>query len=275
MQPVDGLGAGWTGHVLLAYHSEQERGAGVAAWVRRGLDAGARIVYIDAAGDRDVRRLPEVLADNGVDAVSALARRQLQLIDPGRSGASSAWQKAVVADGLRAGYPAVHVAGEVSASWKAMSAEAHDDAERTAEALCRTRPVSVLCQYPADTDAAVLTAACALHGAGTRGARLQTVPLSVGVALIGEVDTANQKVLRSVLAAACGSAREERSAVRVDMSELHFLDTAGARALLMATTAHRARGGVLRLHAARPNVGRLLRVLGVDRVHGVVLEDAA
>lgn len=275
MQPVDGLRAGWDGHVMLAYHGEQDRGAAVSAWVRHGLEAGAKIVYIDALADSDARRLREILADDGVDAGQALARGQLQLVDPTAVRLGSAWQTAVVSEGLHAGFPAVHIAGDVAASLRQMSPETHEAVERAAEALCRIRPASVLCQYPADIDPAVLATACALHGAGTRAQRLQTVPVSGGVALIGEVDTANHKILRSVLAALCGGADGDGSPVRVDLHELEFLDTAGARALLMATTAHRGRGGLVLLQSPRPGVGRLLRVLGVDRVRGVVLEDAA
>lgn len=275
MQPVNGQRAGWDGHVLLTYHSEQERSAGIVAWVRRGLAAGAKIVYVDGVGDPDARGLPELLADDGVDAGQALAHGQLEVVDLAGTAPDSAWQDAVVTEGLRAGYPAVHVSGELGAVLRQMSPAAHQDAERTAETLCRTRPVSMLCQYPADIDPAVLTRACALHGGGTRCERLQTLPVPGGVALIGEVDTANHKILRSVLAATCGGAPGDGSPVLIDLHELEFLDTAGARALLMATSVHRGRGGFVRLQAARPSVGRLLQLFGVDRVHGVVLEDAA
>lgn len=281
MQPATGLRAGWDGHVLLTYRSEQARGAVVAAWVQRGLAAGARIVYIQPRVASDTRRLSEVLTDNGVDERQALERGQLLVVDPDGVDLGPVWQTAVVDEGLRAGYPSVCVAGHAEACAQQMAAEAQQAAERSADALCRTRPVSVLCQYPADTDPDVLTGACALHGAGTRGERLQTVPLAGGVALIGEVDTANHRILRAVLAATCGSATEgsdgsrRRSPVSVDLRGLEFLDTGGARGLLTATAVHRGQGGVVRLHGARPSVDRLLRLLGVDRVQGIVLEDAA
>src|SRR5215204_2046382 len=70
----DGLaGSDWDGHLLLLYDSEAERRAGLAAWVRRGLDLGEKVVYTetpDASAEASVRM---VLDGVGGDVAAAAA----------------------------------------------------------------------------------------------------------------------------------------------------------------------------------------------------------
>ena len=272
MQPWHGRGIDWDGHVLLIHASEPERRAGVVSWVRRGLESDSRIVYLEAADEPADRSLLGVLATHHVDVTRAVDRGQLQVVDPA-VGVGSAWQTALVEEGLRAGYPAVRLAGEARTSWQVMQLEDHADAERMADELCRSRPVSILCQYPSDAEASILEKACAMHGAGVRGAKLLTVPLPDGVAVAGEIDVSNVRIVRSAVAAACGADPEGHPTVVVDLTRLSFIDVAGARALLTATAAHRDQGGVVWLRDAQPTVDRLLRQLGVDTFAGVTLKD--
>ena len=37
----------WQGHLLLIHQTEPERRAGVATWVRRGLELGEKVLYIE------------------------------------------------------------------------------------------------------------------------------------------------------------------------------------------------------------------------------------
>jgi len=153
---------GWDGHLLLVHSSERQRCAGVAAWVRRGLDVGAKILYIEPADEPAERSLIHVLRQSAIDVDEALDRGQLQLLP----------------------------------------ADAHAHVERATDEFCRTGPVSFLCQYSATLGPAALQTACGMHGAGVREPLFRTSPVPGGIALEGEVDVSNEADLRSCLMAA-------------------------------------------------------------------------
>jgi anti-anti-sigma factor len=154
-----------------------------------------------------------------------------------------------------------------------MSATEHADIEWATDEMCQTRPVSILCQYPASLTPATLQTVCAMHGGWVRESLFHTFSIAGGIALAGEVDVSNEAVLRSSLAAACGTT--EVGPFVVDLGRLTFLDVAGTRSLLAGTAAHRGTGGSVLLRAARPPVERIVRLLGVDREPGCVLEGSS
>jgi anti-anti-sigma factor len=272
MRAPAGHETGWDGHVLLLYATEQQRRAGVTAWVRRGLETDAKIVYVEALDEPVARSLLRVLLEEHVDVTNAVGSGQLQVVGPG-TGPTAAWQTQVVEDGLAAGYATVRLGGEAGTSWAVMSPPDHADAELAADELCRAWPASILCQYSTSVPSSTLERACAMHAAGVRSATLQIVPTRDGVALAGEVDLSNLQNLRSALDAVCAGIADENTTLVVDLAALDFLDVAGARALVACTAALRDRGVVVELHCAAPIVDRLLRQLGVDGFAGVVLED--
>ena len=59
---------------MLVHDSERQRRAGVAAWVRRGLDLGAKILYIEPRDVTAERSLLCLLKDDGVDAEEVVER---------------------------------------------------------------------------------------------------------------------------------------------------------------------------------------------------------
>lgn len=274
MQAPGGRDFGWDGHLLLLYATEHQRRAGVTAWVRRGFEIDAKIVYVESPDEPVERSLLRVLLEEQVDVSHAVGRGQLQVVGPG-VGLGAAWQSQLVREGLAAGYPTVRLGGEAGTSWTAMSAPDHADAERAADQLCVAQPASILCQYSRSLPAPMLERACSLHAAGVRDATLQIVPIREGVAVAGEVDVSNVQTLRSALAAACTRTGDRRDAFVVDLAGLEFLDVAGARMLVTGTSPLRGRGVVVRMRAAAPNVDRLLRQLGVDGIDGLVLEDGS
>ncbi|MFG1951823.1 STAS domain-containing protein [Micromonospora sp. NPDC048830] len=77
----------------------------------------------------------------------------------------------------------------------------------------------------------------------------------------GEIDIATVGALRSALWAA-----PSRPLLRLDLSGVRLLSTAGVRALVAAHRRIRARGGVLVLVDPAPTVARVLRVTGLHRV---------
>jgi anti-anti-sigma factor len=273
MQPVGGRSLSWDGHLVLVHDSESQRRAGVSAWVRRGLDLGAKILYIEPRDVTAERSLVRVLKDDGVDADEVLGRGQLQVFRAEDDRVyRETWFMKVLEQALAEGYPTVRWSAEADTAWSVMSPEVHAAIEAMTDDMCRSQPVSVLCQYPSRLGEATLQTVCALHGDGLRGAMVQTTPIPGGCAVAGEVDRSDARMLHLALAAASANPRHGDAAFVVDLGALDFLDVAGARALVTGTEEHRVRGGTVSLRAAQPNVAHLLRLLGVDRLAGFGLE---
>lgn len=263
---------GWDGHLLLVHNGEQQRRAGLAAWVRRGLELGAKILYFEPVDEPAGRTLMGVLRDHEIRADAAVGRGQLQVLPANGEAYTQASMASFVDEALAAGYPTVRWSAEAETAWSVMSRTAHADLEWSTDELCHTRPVSILCQYPAALSQATLQAVCAMHRAGVRESLLHTSPVPGGIALAGEVDVSNEAILRSSLLAACCGTQTDRGTFVVDLSRLDFLDVAGAKALVSATSAHRMTGGKVLLRAAQPSVYQLLRLLGIERAHGFVFK---
>ena len=195
MQPPGRREFGWDGHVLLLYATEQQRRAGVTAWVRRGLEVGAKIVYVEQPDEPVERSLLRLLLEEQVDVGHAVGRGQLEVVGPA-AGLDAAWQAQLVDEGLAAGYPTVRLGGDAGTSWTVMSPPHHADAERAADNLCLTQPASILCQYSSRLPASMLERACSMHASGVREAILQIVLINDGVEVAGEIDVSNLQVLR-------------------------------------------------------------------------------
>lgn len=271
MEPVDGRPVGWDGHLVLVHHNEQQRRAGVAAWARRGLDLGAKILYLEPAEEPSERSFRSVLDEHGVDSDGAWDRGQVQVLPANDETYSPIWQAGVVDEALADGFGTVRWSGEATTAWRVMRPSVHARIEWAADELCRSRPVSSLCQYSAGLTQPTLQTVCAMHAGGLRQSLLQTYPIPEGIAVAGEVDRSNERLLRSALTAAAAT-RSSGEPLVVDLAGLGFLDVAGARALLTGTTNHRIDGGCVRLRAAQRPVDRVLRLLGVDRETGFRME---
>lgn len=270
MESVDGRPVNWDGHLVLVHQTERQRRNAVGAWVRHGLDRGAKILYIEPPQEPAERSLLGLLEEQMVDVEEAVERGQL-LVFPADDGVySPTWQASVVDHALTEGYPSVRWSGEADTAWGVMSPSAHADIEWATDRLCRSRPVSILCQYSAGLTPSTLQTACAMHGDGVRESLLQTFPGPGGIALAGEVDASNEHLLRCALLAATSVA--DRSHFFVELSRLDFLDVRGARSLLTGTTEYRSHGGSVVLWSARRPVARVLRLLGVDRAEGIIVE---
>ena len=263
----------WDGHLLLVHDNEQQRRAGLAAWVRRGLQVGAKVLYTEPVDVPVERSLMGVLKAEEICADAAVDRGQVQVFPAERETYSATFMERAIDDALAAGYPTVRWSGEADTAWGVISRAAHADVEWATDELSHQRPVSILCQYSARMTQATLQTVCAMHGDGVRESLLHTSPLPGGIAIAGEVDVSNEAILRSSLLAA-RSAGVGRGLFVVDLGRLDFLDVAGAKALLTATSAHRSNGGKVLLRAAQPQVDRILRLLGVHRAPGSVLEGA-
>lgn len=260
----------WDGHLLLIYQEEVQRRAEVAAWLRRGLDLGAKILYIEPPDEPATRSLAGLLRDQP-DAVDAMQRGQIQIVPADQAAYDPAWQASVVARALRQGYPSVRWSGDATTAWRVMPQIRHADVERATDQVCKSGAVSVMCQYPAREAAGVLRRVSAAHGAGLRERLLQITPIDGGLAVSGELEVSNEAILRPVLIAA--TTTPERDPFVVDMSGLDFVDVSGVRSLMAGTDRYRRLGGHVRLQSPQPHVNRLIRLLGTDRERGILTED--
>lgn len=260
---------------MLFHENERQRRAGVAAWLRRGLELGAKIFYIESPDEPEERSLVGSLRGTGIAGDQAVQRGQLQVFSAGDGRVyDQAWQASLLDEALADGFPAVRWSAEADTAWSVMPRALHADIEWATDDLCHTRPVSVLCQYPAELQETTMETVCAMHTDGLRGSLVRTSAIPGGMAIAGEVDRTNAGMVHSALAAQSVATTGDVATFVVELSGLDFLDLAGARALVTGTAAHRAAGGVVCLRAAQPPTDRLLRLLGVDRFDGFRVEGA-
>jgi anti-anti-sigma factor len=257
---------GWDGHLLLFYGEESQRRAGVVAWVRRGLEQGSKILYTQPADDLPERSLPGLLRDEP-DALEAMERGQIQVVLADPSTYDPAFIETAVDGALSQGYPSVRWSGDASTAWGVIPRSRHELVERATDELCTSRPLSVLCQYPALVGRDAMGFLSQAHGAGLREERFQAAPMEGGLAVAGELDATNQKILRSLLMTATSGS--DRDQFVLDLKWLDFLDLPGARALLFGTLDHRSGGGHVLLQAPQPHVAELIHLLGIDQEQGI------
>src|SRR5687768_1818426 len=165
----DGVaGLGWDGHLLLLHGSELERRSRVAMWVRRGLERDEQVIFAQAETVAPDRSVLAVLAQQGIDVQPATARGQvlvLPLAAVYRSGPDGQMER--IERALAEGYRGVRLSGEASAALTVVPEHVYASLERSMEQLCRTHPVSTLCQYDrTPTAGARLDQATASHIGG-------------------------------------------------------------------------------------------------------------
>ncbi|MGC9665414.1 MEDS domain-containing protein [Planosporangium sp. 12N6] len=260
-------GPEWDGHLLLLHGSEAERLSSLAAWICRGLDHGDKVVYAEVP-----RTAGESVLDSpdgcGVEFAAAVADGRLVAL-PLERFYSRGDQESVVDQALAEGFRSVRMATEASATFGTESWSAYLDIERTIDRLCRTRPVSALCQYAhAATAPATLRELVAVHRARLRHSALNMASDPRGLVLSGEIDCGNADAFAAALAiaSACG----ERM-LRLDLTALEFMDVTACRQLLHASHGFRQAGGHVILEAPRWMVSWTLRLLGIDQFAGIDL----
>ena len=256
----------WQGHLLLIHQTEPERRAGVATWVRRGLELGEKVLYIERPGEPAARSLVTVLAEQQVAVDGAAQSGQLQILQVDSTIYTTDGLTEQIDHALGQGYPGVRLSAEAATARDVLSGTAHTDLEWATDRLCQTRPVSVLCQYPADLAREALSEVSAMHGDGVREALLDTARRPGGIVLRGEVDVSNHDVLHCAVQAAT---RWAADSLVVDLRLLDFLDVSGARALLGGTKSYRHSGGRVRLREPQLLVSRVLDLCGVDQAGGL------
>jgi anti-anti-sigma factor len=270
---TDDRGSGWDGHLLLLHSTDEQRVSGLTAWVRRGLERGEKIIYVEAA--TTARPFMVTMEEQGVDATAAVRDGRLEVLPfDGLSTSSDEWD--VVERARAEGFSAVRVSGEASAALTRFPPEVHLEYERGMDELVRTRPVHALCQYPRSaTTGARLSDTVAVHLAGVRQGMLTTDTDQHGLNLRGELDRSNTDVLSEVLRAAGDSARQtasgEPAVLTLNLAAVAHMDAGSCRHLATDTADLRSEGGRVVLGAPQPAVHRVLRILEIDTLPGIQL----
>lgn len=263
-----GWSPGWDGHLLLLYDEESQRRAGVAAWVRRGLELGSKIIYsepTDASPDRSLRGILR----GEPDALDALDDGRVQVVPAEPASYEPDFMETVVDRALSEGFPSARWSGDAPTARQLVPRGRHEALEEAADLLCTRRPLSVLCQYPGPASRESAWDLSRSHRAGLREQLFQAVPVEGGLALAGELDVTNKETLRSLLVAATAACRTDLFVL--DLGWVDFLDLPGARALLLGTLEHRDRRGRVLLRDPQPHVAHLIHLLGIDQEPGISL----
>jgi anti-anti-sigma factor len=258
---------GWDGHLVLLHDDEPQRRAGVAAWVRRGLELGSKILYTEPPDELPDRSLPELLRREP-DALEAMDRGQVQVVTADLDAYDPALMAARIDGALSEGYPSVRWGGDAATAWGLMPRSRHELTEQATDELCAARPLSVLCVYRTPGSGAALGPLGRAHAAGVRGPLFHAAPVQDGLALAGELDASNQETVRSLLETATAATAGDPFVL--DLRWVDFLDLPGARALLFGTLDHRSGGGRVLLQAPQPHVAQLIRLLGLHHEDGIL-----
>jgi anti-anti-sigma factor len=251
----------WDGHVVLVRASPDEWRPRFAAWVRRGLEQGEKVICTEGPAEPASLSLQVLLAAHGIDAGKATQQGRLVVL-PAAQVYAAGGQLQLVDRAAAEGFPAVRMAAEARTGLAMLGEDEYAQFERTLDRLCRTRPLSALCQY----DRELVTRdrvpqVAGLHLAGIQERQLCTSGTRHGVRVVGEIDRTNEELLTCVLRAATAEASES---FQVDLRAVTFLGVAGYRALVSGTQAFRDRGGHVRLTVLRRGVEQVLRLLDID-----------
>jgi anti-anti-sigma factor len=84
----------------------------------------------------------------------------------------------------------------------------------------------------------------------------------------GDEDRATQSLRRRPLSRALALARKD---LTVDLSELKFADSSLMLDLAMLARRLRTTDKCMRVHGARPQIQRLIEIVGLDRLPGVLV----
>lgn len=260
---------GWDGHIMLLYGSESERVSALAAWARRGLENEEKVVYTEERGTPPERSIARLLQKDGIDAATATAEGRL-VAEPAAEFFAPDGQAGLLERALEEGYRGLRLSAQASSTLAVMSQAVHGDVERAFDSICRTRPVSALCQYEqGDVSGERLRDVAASHLSGGIRQRTLSVAHQPGrLVLAGEIDVSNHDILMCALRAA---AEQASQLLRLDMSRVEFLGAAGCHALDDGTFRFRRQGGKVLLTEPKPWVARILRLARVDRLERMEL----
>jgi anti-anti-sigma factor len=258
----------WDGHLLLLHHTEEERSAKLAAWVRRGLENDEKVVYTEVDGRSEEASLLAVLRQNGVDAVAAAAEGRLSVI-PIPDFYPAGGQLPVIERALAEGYRGLRIAAEASTALTFLTWPAYMAVEREIDEITRTHPLSAMCQYEqASTVDDHLSDVVSSHLTGIREWLLSTGDGDGELVLAGEIDVSNAELLTCALRAATSRAADT---LRLNLVRVDFLSAGACRAIAEGTRQFRDDSGTVLLVEPQPPIASVLRLSGLAELNGIKL----
>jgi anti-anti-sigma factor len=273
-------------HACLLYSSEQEQRQAVLPFVRTGLDAGEKVLYV--AEDGHGEEMAGFFSRSGTDLSDAIADERLEIgtaadhylrdgsFDPTRM---IGHLRDAVTKSRKEGFTRLRIAGEMGwAQTSSTDVRQLIEYEDRVDFLLRESGTAALCQYdrgrfdlPTVRDAEhshqlVLAERDSAGGSPSellieRGANGATV-------LRGEAEGRSCKSLVRSLETAIARSND----VRLDLSDLSYIGAAALRAIRDAAETLQARGGRLTLVSPRPVVRNVVSLMGFT--DSLVIEEA-
>ncbi|MER7490295.1 MEDS domain-containing protein [Streptomyces sp. NPDC126497] len=272
-------------HLCLAFTDDDERRRVVTAYVSTGLERGERIMYFaDRSAPADVVGW---LSASGTDPGPALEKGQLVVTTADESYLAAGSFDAdgmvtalrhEVRDSLAAGYTGFRVSGEMSWALRAVpGADRLGTYETEVNTVFAGQRASAICQY----DARLFTAeqldafdlchpgaveAQPLHDDGA----LRLIPsFSEGRRTLRVVGSVDHRTTQA-LAAALRTALAWPGDIRVDMTDLEFIDLAGVRVLVRCAEGLEP-GRRLHVRELAPLLCQVIGMVGFDETEALVV----
>ncbi|RFU36555.1 STAS domain-containing protein [Actinomadura logoneensis] len=265
-------------HAWLAYSGEDEQRHVVGSFVRDGLEAAHKIIYLAGSDDVDVPGMHGVRARPGLLTVVPLAdaRRPDGGFDPGTVLAALTGEIAGAEDG---DYTTIRVTADMTFALdlpgglgELLRCERHIE-----RAVCPSTRVTAICQIDRRRlSADARTALAATHSTFVTpnpefaDSVLQIVRTfdPVGLSLLGELDASRHTVLDEALNKVLGASRGEE--IHLDLAGLGFIDL-GALNMLADVAARRSGTGPLVLDRMPLQLRTIMETVGWHMLPGLRL----
>ena len=269
-------------HVCLLYEENADRDSYVGDFVRAGLEAGEKVLWVTDGGTAEVA---ELMAARDFDASEFMDSGQLVVKDrtetylgSGRFDAQAILNciRKEVRESEAGGYPSIRITGDLS--WASLDVPGFPELleyERAVDELLHDTGSMGICQYDTRQLApAALMSAVQAHRAvvSQRSQEVLATPFLTllvitrdanGVlSLYGDVDNSNVGEFEAAL----GGAIASPGAVVLDLTHLNFIDVAGLRVLERQANQLSDAGDRLVLSSPPAFLERVLEVLEFDEL---------
>jgi anti-anti-sigma regulatory factor len=271
-------------HACLTFGEPEELFDLTAAFIRDGLSAGLKVVWLSEAGPGPAAW---ELARRGIAVAPALAAGQMAAVEfeghvlsgqAFRARDAMGWLSGQAAACRREGFPGLRIAVDMSWALRPVAGvEQLPDFEEGIAAAVAGTTLSVLCQYDRERfDSVTLATVAAFHTRSVAAAtyhadamlRICRQYAPPGIRLAGEIDHRHAEPLALALAEAI---RLEGD-ITVNMAGLAFIDASCARMILDA--ARGMAGSRAVILQCRPPVAARFVLLGAAEIPGVSVVSA-
>ncbi len=261
-------------HLCAFYKAEDQLERVAGTFVRAGIAAGDRVLYVSSVGDP--APICDALETRGVDSQRALETGQLMFrCSDEVYGTGGRIDLDELAEGFREagrrarseGFPGLRVAAEMGSFLRLLGSIDQLLAwERFATQLQAEEGITSVCQYDL-ADLSAEDAALLDNEHAGRSPFEAAVPMAsftatrepFGLSVAGEVDVSNRKVFARALTACA----DGRSSFSIDVEQLEFADV-GFLEVIFGLARQLPPDGVIRIPNASKRLRRLIEVAGLE-----------